>query len=302
MTTTTKTKAKAARPTRSALTPHAASDIDRNGAQSPEPSGVTEPSPPPAATLASTSPLAATGKQAKAVVRAKANNNVLLAEHLTDQQLVALSKACQHDDRTIAIPESLEDEAIGSFATSLIAVGLAEETIAKRGEPVWQQDDETGEPITLRVTDKAFAVLGIDDGLESGDASTGVTEGEIAAGVIPNEDHVGGEDRVERARPNRQPTAESGTPEPRPRHPRPGSKQSTLIAMLSREDGASIAELAVALGWLPHTTRAALTGLRHKGYTLGREARTDQRGSIYRITETPVSATTQDAARIAAAA
>ena len=43
---------------------------------------------------------------------------------------------------------------------------------------------------------------------------------------------------------------------------RPGTKQAQLIALLRREEGASITELAEALSWLPHTTRAALTGLR----------------------------------------
>ena len=67
--------------------------------------------------------------------------------------------------------------------------------------------------------------------------------------------------------------------------------------MLSREEGAGITDIATALGWLPHTTRAALTGLRHKGYELGREI-TGERGSIYRITATPLVAhATTDAAQ-----
>ena len=44
------------------------------------------------------------------------------------------------------------------------------------------------------------------------------------------------------------------------------TKQSQLIGLLQRDGGASIADLASALGWLPHTTRAALTGLRKKGH------------------------------------
>jgi hypothetical protein len=37
-----------------------------------------------------------------------------------------------------------------------------------------------------------------------------------------------------------------------------------------------------ATGWLPHTTRAALTGLRKRGYAVVRE-RIDGGNSIYRI-------------------
>ena len=55
---------------------------------------------------------------------------------------------------------------------------------------------------------------------------------------------------------------------PTVRSPRAGSKLDRLVAMLARPDGAGIDELVGALGWLPHTTRAALTGLRKRGYAL----------------------------------
>jgi len=47
--------------------------------------------------------------------------------------------------------------------------------------------------------------------------------------------------------------------------PKGQTKQAQLIDLLQRDQGASTTELASALGWLPHTTRAALTGLRKKG-------------------------------------
>lgn len=43
------------------------------------------------------------------------------------------------------------------------------------------------------------------------------------------------------------------------------TKQAQFIDLLQRKQGASTTELASALGWLPHTARAALTGLRKKG-------------------------------------
>ncbi len=42
-----------------------------------------------------------------------------------------------------------------------------------------------------------------------------------------------------------------------------------MVALLQRGDGAALAELVSATGWLPHTTRAALTGLRKRGYAVG---------------------------------
>ena len=46
------------------------------------------------------------------------------------------------------------------------------------------------------------------------------------------------------------------------------SKTATVLALLKREDGATLADLIAATGWLPHTTRAALTGLRKKGHAI----------------------------------
>ena len=46
------------------------------------------------------------------------------------------------------------------------------------------------------------------------------------------------------------------------------SKQAQLIELLQGDKAASTTDLATALGWLPHTTRAALTGLRKKGHAV----------------------------------
>src|SRR5207249_3296456 len=48
--------------------------------------------------------------------------------------------------------------------------------------------------------------------------------------------------------------------------PRPNSKLALVIGMLQR--GAALDALVQATGWLPHTARAALTGLRKRGYTV----------------------------------
>ena len=51
--------------------------------------------------------------------------------------------------------------------------------------------------------------------------------------------------------------------------------------MLERPGGAPLAELAERTGWLPHTTRAALTGLRKKGHIIAKEGR--EGITVYRI-------------------
>ena len=53
--------------------------------------------------------------------------------------------------------------------------------------------------------------------------------------------------------------------------PPPQNKTAVIIELLGRAGGASLAELVVATNWQPHTTRAALTGLRKKGHTIARD-------------------------------
>ena len=55
--------------------------------------------------------------------------------------------------------------------------------------------------------------------------------------------------------------------------------------LLRREGGATVEELADAMGWLPHTTRAALTGLRKRGFGIDRRKRKDERASAYVIVD-----------------
>lgn len=63
---------------------------------------------------------------------------------------------------------------------------------------------------------------------------------------------------------------------------KPQSKTDTVVAMLSRGKGATLDDMINATGWLPHTTRAALTGLRKKGHDITSEKIDGVR--TYRIT------------------
>lgn len=50
----------------------------------------------------------------------------------------------------------------------------------------------------------------------------------------------------------------------------PSSKIGIAKSLLSKCEGASLKDLTEATGWLPHTMRAALTGLRKKGLKIKR--------------------------------
>src|SRR6267143_3320006 len=64
--------------------------------------------------------------------------------------------------------------------------------------------------------------------------------------------------------------------------PRASTKRAVLIGMLERPEGASVAEIGQRLGWLPHTVRAAITGLRHAGREVTRSKDTTGQ-SMYRL-------------------
>ena len=68
---------------------------------------------------------------------------------------------------------------------------------------------------------------------------------------------------------------ESGSPAPVVASTPRGTKQTLVLELLGRGEGASMPELIQATGWLPHTTRAALSRLRSSGAELTRTKRVD---------------------------
>lgn len=48
--------------------------------------------------------------------------------------------------------------------------------------------------------------------------------------------------------------------------PKRQTKTDQVLDLLRRPEGATLEQLVAATGWLPHTARAALTGLKKKGH------------------------------------
>jgi len=65
---------------------------------------------------------------------------------------------------------------------------------------------------------------------------------------------------------------------------RENTKQALLIAMLRREEGATIAEIMAVTGWQAHTVRGAIAGAlkRRLGLKVGSE-KVEGRGRVYRV-------------------
>ena len=77
-------------------------------------------------------------------------------------------------------------------------------------------------------------------------------------------------------------------PEPEPDAKRP-SKQDEVITMLRRPEGATVDEVASAMGWQRHTVRGLFSGTLKKKLGLTLASAQEERGRVYRITE-PASA------------
>ena len=61
------------------------------------------------------------------------------------------------------------------------------------------------------------------------------------------------------------------------------SKQAAVIAMLQRPEGATVDEVASAMGWQRHTVRGLFSGTLKKKLGLTLAAAQDERGRVYRI-------------------
>jgi hypothetical protein len=68
-----------------------------------------------------------------------------------------------------------------------------------------------------------------------------------------------------------------------PQPEKPASKSVMVLALLERPEGATLDQLVAATGWLPHTTRAALTGFRKKGHVVESLKPSDD-PRVYRVT------------------
>ena len=187
----------------------------------------------------------------------------IMSVKLTDAQLVMMSAATQRKDRCLSAPATIKGAALSKVSAKLAKLGLVREIEAKPGAPVWRRDD-AGQGYALKLTAAGLKAIAVDEG--SQDA--------IEPGEAPQPQ------AKDRASPDQE-----GHPA-RLAAPRDGSKLALVIELLRRADGATIVDLTQATGWLPHTTRAALTGLRKRGYAVIRE-RIGAGDSAYRISGAP---------------
>jgi Protein of unknown function (DUF3489) len=228
-------------------------------------------------------------------------NGIRKPSHLTDAQFLVLSEAAGRDSGFIVIPERLKGKAAQSFVRSLIGKELVREVPFKTGMPVWRRNVESGKTYALVITAVGRKAIPIETTHQNSHAIPAKKSGGTTNGDSPKErsDHATPRARTTKSR-VRPPEKRGRTGNAQRKDvgrplkneltganaPRPGSKLAGVIVLLSREQGAGIEDLTAATGWLPHTTRAALTGLRKRGYVLARERR-EGADTVYRILSEP---------------
>ncbi|HEY0012115.1 MAG TPA: DUF3489 domain-containing protein [Allosphingosinicella sp.] len=159
---------------------------------------------------------------------------------LSDLQLVLLSTATQRaDGNLLPFAESLKagDTRLPKAIQSLIKRGFVTETEVPGAALAWR---------------------------EEGDCRFGISITPEGTAAIAGE---GGEPPVDQDKS----TGSKPAPAPAPVKAtavKAGTKQALLVSLLEREEGASIQEIVDATSWQPHTTRAALTGLRKRGFEI----------------------------------
>jgi hypothetical protein len=197
---------------------------------------------------------------------------------LTDLHLVLLSSAAQRPDGMLLPPPETtraKGKTLERSLTKLLGLGLIEECPARAPNQAWR-DDADGHGIALRISAAGREALGLDEdptGVKD-TASPEIAPSKAMAAPAASANIPQAQDPVDADPPVQAPPAAASV--------KSGTKQARLVDHLSEPAGASIADLGGLLGWQPHTVRAALSGLRKKGYQIS--STKDAAGvAVYRV-------------------
>ena len=169
---------------------------------------------------------------------------------VTVAQLLVLSTAVQRSDHII-LPLPAKIRVRGATQRKLLAalltMKLVEEVTVGDAATAWRRD-EAGQHIGLRLTAAGLAAAG---DLQAGPPPAAL---DITKETAPTS--------------SGDPPAADDTPASELLPRRPTGKLGEVLRAISAETGATLAEITTFTGWLPHTARAAVTGLRQRGFAI----------------------------------
>jgi hypothetical protein len=194
-----------------------------------------------------------------------------------------LLAAVSRDDRFLQPAANARRPALKTFADKLIDAGWAKEVKTTHAVLAWRRNAASGEAFALRMTAK-----GVKAAAAASEAAAGAVRSPVApAGArqvkIEPESRSATSSLTTATQAATNSGGESSTTTARA--PRPDSKLGRVLDMLAADAGATIGDLTAATGWLEHTTRAALTGLRRRGYELSLTRKEREGASVYRIVD-----------------
>jgi hypothetical protein len=215
--------------------------------------------------------------------------------------MTVLSGAAQREDGAATLPEPMKPASLAKLSQSLIGQDLVREVRTKSKMPIWRHD-AGNRPRSLVITQagKAAIANGKDGAKKLFEKATanrtkrGVSgktaEAPRAKANQRKVCRAGAQDVETKLAPSGQKGPDKEAPSegqacfsPVSWRPRAGSKQALLVSLLMASEGASLDTIIGATGWLPHTVRAALTGLRKRGYAIARLQESGGKSSSYRI-------------------
>lgn len=188
---------------------------------------------------------------------------------LTDTQLVILSAAAQrHDGAVQPLPNSLrlESGAVVTTLKDLLSRKLIAEQPATRDATVWREAT-TGERLMLVITDAGREAIGVE------------SEGRPTVRSSRKAPSKGRHTPAKKTAPTSKTRGK-----PSPKAAGSGTKQSLLVDLLSRRQGATVSEVVKATGWQPHSVRGAISGSLKKKLRLRVVSeKVEGRGRVYRV-------------------
>ena len=205
----------------------------------------------------------------------------LMSIKLTETQRAMLNDAALREDR--CLPRQIRGERRSGRPRETDRGRICSGSEGQAVVAGWRHDDQSGSAFALKLTAAGMKAIAVE---ESGPQRPLVLKDRVAS---PNpktrQDRSASSPDAREAQ--GQMTGHPTAPGNAKSEPRPGSKIAAVIGMLAQETGATIGELIATTGWLPHTTRAAFTGLRKRGYVLAVDRSNRERGSVYRIEAKP---------------